>query len=145
MRKIFLLLAIIASVGVTGCGTAKVSVSPLSADLAVQNVCIKKNSGVPFEEFLPVVEDGFTRHGISSRVYLDDIPKRCDATVKYNALLAKDLGRPYLLLANIDMLNNNNMIARIFFHTASSFGSGSVKEKIDPLMDEMLVNYPLRK
>jgi hypothetical protein len=64
MKKI-LMLSFFAVAMMTGCGSHQTKVVPLSADLALQNVCIEENQSVTIGEFLPVVEDGFARHGIS--------------------------------------------------------------------------------
>lgn len=145
--KIILLLSLVAiTTMMTGCGSHQAQVSPLSADLDVQHVCIEKNSSVTIDEFLPVVEDGFIRHGITSELYLGDIPGHCHAIVKYIALRSWDL-KTFLSTARIHMFQNSKTVAEIiYFHPNNlnlSSKFKSIKEKIDPLMDEMLVEYPL--
>jgi len=140
-----LLLSLLAVTVMTGCGSHQSTVSPLRADLAVQHVCIERNPAVTIGDFLPAVEDGFARHGISYRLYLGDMPEKCDSTVKYTALRSWDL-KTFLREARIDMFKDDKKVAGIeYYHpqnlNLSKFGSS--KEKIAPLMDEMLVEYPV--
>jgi hypothetical protein len=135
-------------VGLTlGCGSHKGKVSPLSADLAVQNVCIERNPAVAVQDFLPVVENGFTRHGISHQVYLDDFPENCDAVVRYTALRSWDV-TPFLRTANIDVFKDSRKVAWIDYYHPHGFNPSkwaSVEEKIGPLMDKMLIEYRRRQ
>jgi len=146
MEKI-ILLAVLAMAMVSGCAPQQPPISPLGADLAVQTVCIEKNQTVQFEDFLPAVEDGFARHGIASKVYLDpgDMPKDCDYTAKYTAERGWDLVF-YLKTASVTVYQDKKKVAGLGYVLDGAFSKfGSAKSKIDPRMDEMLKDYPLKK
>jgi len=148
MEKI-ILLTLFSMTMMTGCASLKekTSVSKLNNDYVVQNVCIEKNPEVKIAEFLPIVEDGFTRHGIIPKVYQGDMPENCIAIAKYTARQVVWLfdGKLYPYQIRIVIFKDNNKVAEITYHNPTDTRRKSMKETIDPLMDEMLKEYPLRK
>ena len=125
-----------------GCAPKQPPIAPLSANLAVKQVCIEKNQAVEIADFLPVVEDGFARHGIATRVYFGERPKNCPYTVKYVAYRGWDLAL-YMRLAYVTMFKDDKKVAGLGYILDGPFSKfGSVQSKIAPRMDEMLAEYP---
>jgi hypothetical protein len=46
-----------------------VTVRRPDTNLAIKHVCIQENPKVWVSDFLPVLKDGFTRHGIATTIY----------------------------------------------------------------------------
>ena len=139
-----LLTSFLAMAMMVGCAPQQPKIYPLSADRAVQTVCIEKNPAVQFKDFLPAVVDGFNRHGLKPQVYSGDQPKNCAYTVKYAAVRGWDMAF-YLKAASVTMFQGKEKVAGFGYLLDGPFSKfGSVKSKIDPRMDEMLAEYSLR-
>ena len=140
LRTTCLLLLIIT---LAACTT--VQVQPLKKDLVLNNVCIQKNEKVIVEDFLPVVLEGFERHGLSSTVYNLQKPENCDAVLTYTALQSWDITL-YLSHAELDLYKNDVKVANATYHLNGKGGFDmtkwkSVKSKMDPVIDELLKEY----
>jgi hypothetical protein len=139
-KNIFLLFIFIL---LTAC--TAVQVTPINKDLALKNVCIQKNNKVTVHDFLPVVRDGFERHGISNTVFQEQKPNNCDAVLTYTALRSWDVST-YLSHAELELYKNDIKIASATYHLNGKGGLDltkwkSVKSKMDPVIDELLREY----
>ena len=63
------LVCLIAAIAVSAC--TSVDIRPVDPSLNVQHVCIQENRKVTVDGFLPMLEEGFARHGISTQVISD--------------------------------------------------------------------------
>ena len=108
----------------------------------IQHVYIRENQKVIVGEFIGVLRDGFSRHGISSEV-VDPYEKVEDGyVVTYTALQTWDVST-YLSHAEIRIEKNNRIIASAEYHLKGKGGLSltkwaSVKSKIDPVIDELI-------
>lgn len=134
----------VATVVVLACGAwTKLDSKPLDASVyAPTKVCIEENPEVKLPDLLPLIEEGFQRHGIATEVY-DKTPDACDFYVKYTATRRWDFVA-FLSDARIAVYNRGKLVG--FAErtgTRGVFGGGgaspdkwaSTKSKIDPLMD----------
>ena len=63
----------------------------LEPSAKVSHVCIEENPKVIVHDFLPVVQKGFKRHGITTEVYEKTMPNYCQYNLTYTALKTWDL------------------------------------------------------
>lgn len=114
----------------------------------ITEVCIEENPSVKIPEMISLIEDGFSRHGIQSKVYIT-IPDSCDYFVKYTATQRWDF-KPFLSDARIAVYNRGLLIGFAERQgTRGVFGGGgmapdkwaSAKTKVDPLMDRLLEGF----
>ncbi len=122
-----------------------INVRPLDAAAYMQHVCIEDNPKVIVEDFVSVVRDGFTRHGISSEVYSGAKPANCEYTLTYSALRSWD-GVPYLSKAELRLQRTGREVAAAEYRLKGGGGFAltkyqGVKTKMDPVIDELLKNY----
>ena len=135
------LIVIVASLGaLSGCTT--IEVRPVDTSVEIKHVCIRQNDKVQVRDFLNVLRDGFSRHGISSKV----IPAQEEAQgryiVTYTALRSWDL-TPYLSHAEIRIEKDGKQIAFGQFHLKGKGGFAltkfkGTKSKMDPVIDQLL-------
>ena len=60
-------------------GCTSVNVNRVEADKhQIETICIQENPKVLVDDFLIVLEDGFSRHGIESEVFNGEIPPSCE-------------------------------------------------------------------
>ena len=67
MKLIKALTVLLWATVVSGC--TSITVRPIEAKARLKHVCIQENPKVWVADFLPVLRDGLSRHGISSDVY----------------------------------------------------------------------------
>jgi hypothetical protein len=128
----------------TGC--TSVDVRPIPASAKLEKICIEFNSEVNVEDFVPVVQEDFFSHGISSVVYHSERPKGCQFTMTYSVDRWWDL-KPYMVDAQMTVNKDDAYIGSAHYHLAGHGGLSLMKwegthSKIDPLLDDMLRNYP---
>jgi len=119
-----------------------VQVRPLDPSLHVQHVCIQENPDVIVKDFLPVLRDGFQRHGIATDVYSTIRPEACPYVLKYTALQSWDFAL-YLSHAELRMEHDGRQIAFAEYHLKGKGGLSmakwqGVKTKMDPVIDQLL-------
>jgi hypothetical protein len=139
MNNRLLILCIFAEVFLSACA-AVVEVKPANPALAIQHVCIQENPNVAVGEVLQALRDGFDRHGISTEVFKDTKPANCEYMVTYLADTRWEW-RVFLSDAQIRIEKDGRYVASASLHYGK-WATGkdqSVKEKIDPLIDEMLI------
>jgi hypothetical protein len=62
-------------------GCTSVNVRPIPASAKLEKICIQFNSEVNVEDFVPVVQEDFFNHVISSVVFHSERPKGCEFTL----------------------------------------------------------------
>lgn len=131
-------LSAIAIVAVSGC--TAVSVQPLANK--PQHMCIERNEAVIIADFVPVLQAGLKRHGMTSTLH-DVPPVSCSYVLSYTARRSWDMA-PYLSTADLEIRNQQGRrVATAHYHLRGKGGLSlvkwaSVKSKMDPVMDELL-------
>jgi hypothetical protein len=64
-------------------GCTSVNVRPIAASAKVDKICIKFNDEVNVDDFVPVMQEDFFNHGITSVVFKAEKPITCEFTVNY--------------------------------------------------------------
>ncbi len=117
-------------------------VSPIPASEKVSHVIIRKNPKVIVSDFLPVVEDGFSRNGITTSIQPENTQTGNAYTVDYVAYKTWDLVT-YMHQANVTVSKNGVTVGKVDYHLRNKGGYALTKfagtrSKMDPLMDTML-------
>jgi len=128
----------------SGCTT--VDVRPIPASAKLDKICIEFNSEVNVEDFVSVMEEEFFSHGISSIVFHAERPKSCGFTLNYTVNRSWDFA-PYMVDAQMIVNKDDAIIGSGHYHLRGYGGMSLMKwegthSKIDPVLDEMLRNYP---
>jgi hypothetical protein len=127
-------------------GCTSVDVRPIPASAHLDKVCIEFNSEVNVEDFVPVVQESLFNHGITSVVYHSARPQGCPFTMTYAVERWWDL-KPYMVDARMTVNKDDAFIGSGHYHLNGHGGLDLGKyvgthSKIDPVLDEMLRNYP---
>jgi hypothetical protein len=127
-------------------GCTAISVEPLRADQRVERVCIERNPAVIVDDFESIVVAGFERHGVQTEVFEPPVPEECEFILRYTALRSWDLA-PYVAHAELSLERNGQEVARAEYHLRGKGGYAltkyrSTRAKMDPVIDEMLAQYP---
>ena len=107
----------------------------------IGEICIRENSDVLMDGFLPNLIEEIERKGIRTRVYQGAAPADCPYTMTYTANWSWDVAM-YLSYARIDLYREGARIGEVTFDARlagldlSKFGSA--ESKIDPLIAELL-------
>lgn len=133
------------TIGIFGC--TSVEVKPIDSSANVKHVCIQENPNVKVPDFLPVLREGFERHGISTEVILSTgtVPKHCESVLTYIALQSWDV-TTFLSHAELSLEKDGKQIATAKYHLTGKGGFSlmkwqSTKTKMDPVIDELLKEY----
>lgn len=140
MRRI--LLACIAVIS----GCTSVTVKPVDPSLGIAYVCIRDNPKVQVDDFIPVVRDGFDKHGIATEVFYSQPPSKCEYILTYTALRSWDLSS-YLSHAELRLEKDGRKVASAEYHLNGKGGFSlmkwqSTKSKMEPVIDELLAGSP---
>lgn len=140
MRYLFAAVVLLALVACTS-----VKVKPVDRDTAMTHVCIRTNPAVIVADFVPVMQDGFQRHGIVAEVFDLALPASCKYVVDYTALRSWDL-KPYLSHAEIRITEHGQLVASATYHLNGKGGLDmgkwrGTKAKISPVMDKLLGGF----
>jgi hypothetical protein len=128
-------------------GCTSIRVRPVEATAKMQHVCIKYNPKVIVTDFVPVLQDGFARHGITTEVDTGEIPASCQFVLTYTALRSWDMA-PYLSHAELTLeTRDGSPVAEAEYHLVGKGGYSMMKwqgtkTKMDPVIDELLQAYP---
>ncbi len=141
-----ILKKVLISVGfilLTGC--TSVNIEQLDPKMQVSHVCIEENPKVIVHDFLPVVQKGFKRHGITTEVYTDSMPNYCDYHLNYTALKTWDMAM-YMHHAELWLYRGLDNIAYAEYHLNGKGGLAlnkwaSVDSKMDPVINKLLSGY----
>jgi len=123
----------------------QVQVRQVDPSHQMHHVCIEHNPKVIVAEFLPAVQNGFQRHGITTEVYNGVKPAHCEYHLTYTALKTWDMAM-YLHHAELWLYQGVNQIGYAEYHLEGKGGLdlskwASVEEKMDPVIDQLLSGY----
>jgi len=126
-------------------GCTSVQVANLEASHKVYHVCIEDNPKVIVSDFIPVVQDGFARHGITTEIVTAPAPERCEYRLTYVAHRTWDVAN-YMHHAELRLFKGNQRIAYAEYHLNGKGGFAlnkwaSVDSKMDPVIDQLLSDY----
>jgi len=126
-------------------GCTSVNVQKLDPTTKVSHVCIEENPKVVVGDFLPVVQKGFQRHGITTEVYKNNRPSHCEYYLTYTALKTWDVAM-YMHHAELWLYKNKENIAYAKYHLNGKGGFAlnkwaSTEAKMDPVIDQLLSGY----
>jgi hypothetical protein len=132
------------AVAMAGC--TSLDVRPIASEAKLDQVCIRFNPEVNVDDFVNVVQDDFAAHHVQSVVFKAEKPASCHFTADYSVDRWWDLG-PYMVDAKITVDRDNIIIGSGHYHLNGHGGFDLAKwagtrSKFDPVMDEMLKNYP---
>lgn len=127
-------------------GCTSVNVQPIAASAKVDKICIQFNDEVNVDDFVPVMQEDFFNHGITSVVFKAERPKTCEFILSYTVDRWWDFA-PYMVDAQMTVNKDDAFIGSAHYHLAGHGGFSVVKwagthSKIDPVIDEMLRHYP---
>jgi hypothetical protein len=137
---LFVLLAL----GAGGC--TSIDVRPIPAAAKLDKVCIKFNADVNVDDFVPVMQEDFADHGVTSVVFKAEKPASCGFTLDYTVDRWWDMA-PYMVDARVTVNKDDAFVGSGHYHLNGHGGFDLAKwagthTKLDPVMDEMLRNYP---
>jgi hypothetical protein len=123
-------------------GCTSISVQPLDISPRPTHVCIESNPKVLVTDFVPVVQDGLTRHGMSSQVFRGVPPANCDLVLSYTARRSWDFA-PYLAQAELWLRQDGKQVGYAEYHLVGGGGLSlmkwqGTKTKMDPVIDQLL-------
>lgn len=137
-------LPLFASAMLVGCTATQVTPLRNAAD----QMCIEENPKVQVSDFVPVLQEGFARHGIETQLYAKIPRDQCAYVVTYTARRSWDMA-PYLSTAEIVILGpRRQTLAKANYHLRGKGGLSlmkwqGTKSKIDPVIDELLAGAQL--
>lgn len=122
-------------------GCTAVDVRPVATQ-SLDTVCIVNNPAVIVDDFVDVVRDGFSRHGIATHVVQDQSAPDCPTTLTYTARRSWDMA-PYLVHAEMRLWQGGRQIGYGEYHLRGKGGFALTKwqgtrTKMDPVLDQML-------
>ncbi len=106
-------------------------------------VCIENNPKVIVDDFVPIVESGFKRHGISTVLQQPPVPATCEVVLTYTARRGWD-GVPYLKYAELQLSEGGRVIGSATYRHGGGFGLNkwaSTQSKMTPVIDALLIDY----
>jgi hypothetical protein len=136
LRIVVIILALLTA------ACTSVKVQSVDTSLPLLHVCIQRNHAVEVSDFLPVLQEGFERHGIGTEIYNGNRPRRCEYVLTYTALRSWDV-KTYLSHAELRLLRAGQQIAFAEYHLRAKGGLSlmkfaGTKSKMDPVIDELL-------
>lgn len=130
-------------VGLLGAGCSITTrVDPLPAG-PLTSVCVQENEAVWSKDFLPLLRDQFSRHGIATTVYQGEKPADCRYHVEYEARWDWDLA-VYLKYADVRVFDDSALIGQATYDARNGSGRvdklGHTDQKFVPLLDALLAS-----
>ncbi len=110
---------------------------------ALESICIERNPKVLVSDFISVLEEGFLRHGIETRVVDRAAGEDCQYVVSYTALRSWDMA-PFMNYAEVRVTREGTTIGTATYSHGGGFGFNKWRgtcAKMDPVIDELLSNY----
>ena len=144
MKKIAIVYLVI---WLFGCASNTMDVKPVSNSYEITHVCIETNPKVKVNGFMEVIEDGFQEYGITTEVYTDELPERCEYKLTYTAFRKFIDWSPRLTHAELRLFKDNKRIGYAEYYMARKYAwfsyatTGTLKEKINPVIQELLKNH----
>ncbi len=143
-NKIWGALIVVIALG-GGCTTTKTNIQSLNiSSNNMSEICITENKDVIVKDFLPVLQAGFARHNINTKIYDQRLSRSCEYQLTYDAHGRWDL-YVYLASAYIEIRHNNEIVAYANYRGPSGLNPAkreSTQSKIDPVIDELLKEFP---
>ena len=143
MRLLAIGVSITAVLVLSGC--SEVEVRPVDGSVHIAHVCIQENPTVIVSDFIPVVQDGFSRHDISTEIISGGIPERCEFVLTYAADKTRDPVPPfftYLSYGELRLAREGREIGYAVYDVNRSpialDKTAGTKEKMDPVIDKLL-------
>ncbi len=135
----------ITAISLTLIGCTNVKVKDIDPSVKLSHVCIEDNPKVIVGQFIPVLQNGFTRHGITTEIYSEQPPAHCQYRLTYTALKMWDIGM-YMHHAELHLFHGRKEIGSAVYHLNGGGGLSlakwaSVESKMDPVIDELLAGY----
>ena len=117
-------------------------VRPVQSTPSLNYVCIRENSRVLVDNFVPVVRDALSQRGIRSEVFAGETPAHCEVILTYTALRRWDFS-PYLSHAEVRLERDGLQIGYAEYHLRGGGGLSFFKwqgtrTKMEPVLDELL-------
>ena len=143
-RTLFLFCLIILASGCTA-----ITIRPVDTQLQIKQVCIKDCQKECFDEqMVDTIRDGFKRHGITTTVNSDESDSQCEYHLSYYCERTWDMAM-YMNHAELRLYQGEAQIGYAEYHLRGKGGFSlmkfkSTKEKIDPVIDQLLSGYTLR-
>jgi hypothetical protein len=127
---------------IPGMACTSTIVRPVESVPSLSHVCIRENSKVLVHDFVPVVRDALSQHGIRSEVFSGEPPAHCDVILTYTALRRWDLGA-YLSHAEVRLERDGLQIGYAEYHLRGGGGFSLFKwqgtrTKMEPVLSELL-------
>ncbi|UUD62708.1 hypothetical protein D16iCDA_13470 [Pseudomonas seleniipraecipitans] len=122
-------------------GCTSVNVTPLQNKPS--SLCIEENPKVKVRDFVPVLQEGFSRHAIATQLYAQIPRPECPYVLTYTARRSWDMA-PYLSSAELTILGpRRQIVAKANYHLRGKGGLSlmkwqGTKSKMDPVIDELL-------
>lgn len=139
MWKPLLALLTLSLAACTSVNVAQVDAGKYPIDV----VCIERNEKVAVADFLSVVEQGFMRHGLETKVYDGEPPESCEYSLWYTAERGWDVA-PYLDYAELRLQQRDKTIGTALYRHSGGFGLNKwagTESKMNPVIDELLADY----
>ena len=111
----------------------------------ISTICILKNPKVLVDDFLPVVEKGFNRHGIAVELHSGTNSKCCEYSLRYTARRSWDFV-PFLSLAKLELKQHKKIIGTAQYKVSRWLGGSKwmgTESKMNPVIDELLSGFEL--
>lgn len=133
-------LVVAAAVAISGC--TSINVRSVAPSENLQEVCIVDNPKVTVTDFVSVLQDGFSRNNVDTRVVSASQANTCDVTLTYTALRSWDI-TTYISHAELRLWRGGRQIGSADYHLNGKGGLsltkwGSTKDKMDPVIDQLL-------
>ncbi|MDR2852026.1 MAG: Sbal_3080 family lipoprotein [Burkholderiaceae bacterium] len=134
--KFFLISALL----VAGC--TSINVKPVPQSERLQHVCIVNNPKVIISDFISILQDGFSRHNITTSVVENEKASSCEVTLTYTALRSWDI-TTYLYHAELRLWRQGRQIGAADYHLRNKGGLDlskwrSTRTKMGPVIDKLL-------
>jgi hypothetical protein len=122
-----------------------IDVRPVSASENLREVYIERNPAVKVDDFVDVMREGFSRHGIATHVFTGAPKPEFEFILTYTARRKWDLGS-YLSHAEVRLERRGEIIASAEYHLRGGGGLSlmkwkGTKAKMDPVLDRFLEAY----
>ena len=106
-------------------------------------VCTEHNEKVLGNDLVPVIEAGFLRHGIRTKVCSEGVQPDCEYSLWYTGLRGWDI-TPFLKHVELRLKHNGETIATATYHHSGGLGLNkwaSTQSKLTPVIDELLAEF----
>lgn len=139
------LLLLAGAVWLAGCTTVEVKRVDPESD-PIKTVCIKRNPKVGDKDLLPIVMEGFRRHGIEAEVFEADPAGHCEYVLTYLARQGSDLiFFDFLTHAELRLRRGDDTVGSAIYDHSGGFALckfAGTATKMNPVIDDLLVGFP---